>query len=68
MTDRGYEVLHHLIRQTGIVVMAGGLIVALVLKALTEPTFTVLFGGVVAGKVIEHFRERPDSSRKKEGA
>lgn len=59
MTDRGYQVLHHVIRQVAIVIMAGGLIVALVLKALTEGTFTVLFTAVVAGKAVEHFRSRP---------
>lgn len=59
MTDRGYQLLHHLIRQLAIVTMAGGLIVALVLKALSEGTFAVLFGAVVAGKAVEHFRARP---------
>jgi hypothetical protein len=66
MTDRGFEVLHHLIRQTAIVVMGGGLIVALVLKALSETTFSMLFAAVVAGKAIEHFRGRPVGEARKE--
>ena len=60
MTDRGFQVLHHLIRQVAIVVMGGGLIVALVLRALSEATFGLLFSAVVIGKAIEHFRGRPD--------
>ena len=60
MTDRGFEVLHHLIRQTAIVVLGGGLIVALVLHALTEGVFVGLFSLVVVGKAIEHFRGRPE--------
>ena len=59
MTDRGLEVLHHLIRQTAIVTLGGGLIVALILRALSEGLFAGLFTAVVAGKAIEHFRGRP---------
>jgi hypothetical protein len=63
MTPQQIGVLHHLIRQTAIVVCAGGLVVALILRALSESTFAVLFALVVTGKVVEHFRRAPLEAR-----
>lgn len=58
MTARGFDVLFLAIRQTAIVVLGGGLIVALILRALSEGMFVTLFTLVVLGKTVEHLHGR----------